>query len=324
MLGLTVYILVFIILSGFLAMIDAAILSVSPAEVEEMVLQKKKGARTLRRLKSDVTRAVVVIVILTNTVNVLGPILVGQYAIEQFGNAIIGVITAVLTFGTIICSEIIPKALGAHYAPMISRMIAPAILFLIYALFPIVWLLDAIADLFTTGKRKIGTEAQIRSLVTIGREEGHIESDEGQLIHRAFILNDKKAGDIMTDLRDIISVRCEQSIRDAANVVFRTPYSRIPIFGTSIHEVKGFAHSQDILESITLGHDKRSICSIKRDPIVVEHDACADELLDLFREKQIHLAIVQEEGKTVGLVTLEDVLEELVGEIEDEMDSEGN
>ncbi|MBT3292639.1 DUF21 domain-containing protein [Candidatus Peregrinibacteria bacterium] len=322
MITLILLTILFITISGILAMVDAAMLSVSHIEIEEMIMHKKKGSAALKALHKDITRAVVVIVIMTNTVNVLGPILVGQKAIQLYGSAVIGIITAVLAFGTIIFSEVIPKSLGAHYAPLISRVAAPLILFIARALCPIVFVLEKIANFFQSGKRVIGTEDQIRSLVTIGRRAGHIESDEGQLIHRAFILNDKTAADIMTPLKDIIGVKSEDTIKQAAKKVFNNTCSRYPVFGKSIHDVKGMVMSHDILEAITEGRDDESILSITRSSLVVSARRRCDQLITLFRDQHIHMAIVQKNAHTIGLVTLEDVLEELVGEIEDEMDVE--
>jgi len=303
-------------------MIDAAILSVTRAEVEAMVEKHLYGAKDLSALQVRITRAVVVIVVLTNIVNVLGPIVVGYFAVQLYGSAIIGIITAVLTFGTIVFSEIIPKSLGSHYAPKISRFVAPSIRALILLLFPFVITLEWLTGMFKSGERKVGTEEQIRSLVTIGRREGHIESDEGQLIHRAFILNDKRAADIMTPLKDVVGVSADLSVEEAAVKIFSHAHSRYPVFGSSIHEVKGIIMKQDILKCLASHRHDEPVERIKREALTVDASMRSDGLLALFRDRNIHLAVVQDNEKTVGLVTLEDVLEELVGEIEDETDIE--
>lgn len=321
MIELSVSIAIFIVLSGLMAMIDAAVLSISPSEVDELVLHKAWGSGALHAVKARVTRALVIIVILTNSINILGPIIIGSIA-AKYSNTVIGIVTALLTFMTILFSEIIPKSIGAHYAPTIARAAAPIILVLIYTLFPLVLLLEWFSSLFQQGNRRIGTEAQIRSLVTIGRRAGYIESDEGQLIHRAFVLNDKEARDVMTPLKDIESVYDTSTIRQAANRVFHNTYSRYPVFGKSIHDVRGIVMSYDILEALAQGKDEEPVTTILREALVVEAATRSDRLLVLFRDKYIHLAIVQDRGKTVGLVTLEDVLEQLVGEIEDEKDVE--
>jgi CBS domain containing-hemolysin-like protein len=322
MFDLIILIIIFIFLSGVLAMVDAALLSVSRVEIEEQILKKLPGSQASRIVHHKITRAVVIVVILTNSINVLGPILIGQKAIELYGNAVIGLITAILAFGTIIFSEIIPKSLGSHYAPLISRIASPFVLVFIYVLYPLVIVLEKMAVFFQSGKRKIGTEAQIRSLVTIGRKAGHIEQDEGQLIHRAFILNDKFASDIMTPLKDIAGLKYDENIRSAAQKVFKYPYSRYPVFGSSIHDTKGIIMSYDILEALANGKDEEPITSIVREGLIVKANMQCDQLIMLFRDRHIHLAIVQDNEHTVGLVTMEDVLEELIGEIEDETDVE--
>lgn len=315
------YIVMFLALSGLLALIDAAVLSVSMAETEEMVVQKKTGATALKIVKKKITQAVVVIVVITNTINVLGPILVGQKATSLYDSSIIGIITAVLTFGTILFSEIIPKSLGTHYAPVISRTAAPPILALTYVLFPLVYVLEKIAALFQRGERRIGTETQIRSLVSIGLKAGRIEEDEGQIIHQAFVLNDLTAADIMTPIDKVISLPITSTVSEAAKVVFDHEFSRYPVYGESINDIIGMVLSREILSALATGKDHESLEAYVHSTPRVKAGKHSDTLLMMFRQRQTHLATVHQDGKTLGLVTLEDVLEELVGEIEDEKDN---
>jgi len=321
MIVLILYIVVFLFLSGLLALVDAAVLSVSRAETEEMALQQKPGAAALKLVKQKITQAVVVTVIVTNTINVLGPILVGQAAEDRYGRSVIGIITVILTLGTIIFSEIIPKSLGTHYAPPISRIAAPPIVALTYALYPLVFLLEKIAAFFQRGERQIGTEMQIRSLVRIGLRAGRIEEDEGQLIQRAFVLNDRTAESIMTPLNKIVSIPETASVREAAQVVFDHEFSRYPVFGKTPDEVRGMVLSREILSALAEGRDREPVTSFLQAMPRVKAEKRSDTLLLLFRDRQRHLATVHKQGKTIGLVTLEDVLEELVGEIEDEKDN---
>ena len=195
MLELALYIFAFIALSGLMAAVEAAVLNISRAEVEELRLQGAWGADALKAIIDPITRTVAVLVIFTNTINILGPILAGRKAMQLYGDSGIAIITALLTLGTIVFSEIIPKSLGIHYAPFISRVAAPAIRLLTIVLYPLVVSLEWLSDLLKSGERRIGTEAQIRFLTTMGRRAGHIESDEGQLIRRAFLLNDRLARD---------------------------------------------------------------------------------------------------------------------------------
>ena len=322
MVELVLFVVGFILVSGFFAMIDAAILSVGPAEIEEMIAKKCRGAVALKKLLKHTTRAIIVIVILTNVTNILGPILAGRKAEALFGSSAIGFITAILTFTTIIFSEIIPKALGAHHAPSISRIAAPFLRILIIVLFPIVWLLEALAHVFKSGKRNVGTEEQIRALANLGRGAGHIDADERELIHRAFVLNDRTTADIMSPVPSIVSISKDCTICQASKVIFKNSYSRYPVIGKSIDDVMGYVLSVDILEMIADGKENYSIIDIIRVAPTVDSAMRCDDLLNILRKSDLHLAMVRDRGKTVGLVTLEDVLEELVGEINDEGDQE--
>ncbi len=323
MLELLILSVSFVLASGVLAMIDAAVLSVNHAEVEVMIAKQRWGANELKQLLRHSTRAIIVIVILTNITNILGPILVGRKAEALFGSHVIGVVTALLTFMTIIFSEIIPKSIGTHYAPHIARIVAPVLRILILILYPVVFVLERIARMFRSGKRKVGTEDQIRALANLGGGAGHIDSDERDLIHRAFVLNDRTTGDIMTPASSIIFIQKSQSLRQAAKIIFSNSYSRYPVIGESLDNVIGYVLGMDVLEMLADGKDSHLITEIIRDVPAVDPALRCDDLLNVLRKSDSHLAIVRNQGKTMGLVTLEDVLEELVGEISDEGDNEG-
>ena len=321
MLELIVLTVLFIFLSGLVAMVDAAILSVSAAETEEMVTRRLWGALKVRKVTGRLTRSLVVIVIVTNSINVLGPILIGQSAVATYGPAAIGWVTLALTLGTIVFSEIIPKSLGAHYAPRISRFAALPILFLMDLLYPLVLLLEAFSRLFKKGQRPVGTEAQIQALTTLGRRAGYIEADEGLLVQNAFILNDRTARDIMTLRQDTVALSARLTLTDASRQVFESEFSRYPVFGDSIDDYKGVVLARDILKAVVNGRGGEIVLSATREGLTVSADRRCDSLLLLFRLRRLHLAVVEDDGRTVGIVTLEDVLEELVGEISDEKDT---
>lgn len=319
MLLIILSVIAFLTLSGLMAAVDAAVLSVTRPEIDVLVQQGQWGARRLNQVKREITPSLVVIVILTNTINVLGPILVSRQAFDLYGTEGILIITVTLAFGTIVFSEIVPKAIGSHYAPLVARVSAPAILIVRYLLFPLVAGFAWLSNQFTKGTRHIGTEEQIRSLVRIGHRAGYIESDEGQLIHRAFILNDKTAGEIMTPLDRVKALGAAFTMKQAAAEVSRSEYSRYPVFGQSIDSIEGIVLSRDILKA-TVDGALGALLSLTRPALIVDAQIKSDALLALFRDRHVHLAVVQDLNKTVGVVTLEDVLEELVGEIEDEKD----
>jgi len=318
---LALLILGVLVFSGFFSGAEAVLLSITEAEVEAYVHEKKKGSHVLKKINDSLDRSIFAIVIMNNVVNIVGSVLVGNITMQLYGSASLAIVTTCLTLGVIVFSEILPKSLGMHYAHQAAIPIAIIIRSLICVLYPFILVLELLTDLFKRGERRIGTEQQIRSLVTIGRRAGYIENDEGQLIHRAFILNDKTAKDIMTPLKDIIGVEENETIGEVAAKVFRENHSRYPVFGDSIHELKGVVISHDILRELSEGHEGQPMESILQPGLTIPYSIRSDALLALFRDERKHLALVQEKGKTIGLVTLEDVLEELVGEIEDELDA---
>ncbi|QDT92205.1 hemolysin family protein [Gimesia algae] len=320
MVWLFVSIIVFIALSGLMAAVDAAVLSVSHPEIDELIQRGKYGARRLRKVKQKLTHSLAVIVILTNLINVLGPILVSQQAFRLYGAQVLVPITIVLMLGTIVFSEVIPKALGSHYAPQLARWSAPVIRTLGIVIYPLSVTLAWFSDKVKRGQRRIGTETQIRALVKLGQKGGHIEPTEGHMIFRTFRLNDRTAQDIMTPLGKVASIPASATVNEAAEIIRTNAFSRYPVFRKSPDDIQGMLIARDVLRSLADGEGETSVTAIMLAPFVVNAETHADELLLEFRTRHQHLAVVQQRAQTIGIVTLEDVLEEIVGEIEDEKD----
>ncbi len=317
---LVLYIAAFILLSGLMAAIDAAVLSVTGPEIEELIQHEKSGATQLRDVKKHMARSVVVIVILTNTINVLGPVLVSNEAYKRYGTESLAIITVILTFATILFSEIFPKALGTHYAPAIGRVAAGPLQLVGVVLYPLVVVFAWLSQKLTRGSRPIGTERQVRALALMGRRAGHIESDEIMMIYRVFRLNDSTAADIMTPRDDVVALSGDSTIREAAEQVREVGYSRYPVFRESLDRVEGLVTARDLLQAVIDGQGDEPVSGISRRVLQFEAGRRSDQMLVVFRDEHIHQGIVTKGGRTQGIVTLEDVLEELVGEIEDEKD----
>jgi len=270
MTGLILLIVGVLIFSAFFSGAEAALLSISQAEVETFLREKRKGALVLKSVQQSLNRAIIGIVIMNNIVNIVGSVLVGNRVLHLYGDAMLAITTAALTFSVIIFSEILPKSIGIHYAHRVAIPVAFPIRALTTVLLPVIVLMEKMTDLFKRGEaRKIGTEQQIRSLATIGRKAGHIESDEGQLVHRAFILNDKTAHDIMTPLKDIVYLEEGEKIEEAVQKVFRENHSRYPVAGRSINDIRGVVMSYDILQAVVEGQGKKRVRAIMEPTLVV-------------------------------------------------------
>ena len=321
MLELTLLILFVILFSGLFSGTEAAILSITPSEVEMMVQKKRTFAVVLQYVTAHLNRSVTAVLILNNIVNIAGSILVGHKTVQLFSSAVLGVMTTAFTFGIIIFSEIIPKSVATRYARTIGRWTSPFIVVATGSFMIVIWPLEKLIHKVFKGERTIGTEAQIRSLVRIGRRRGHIEQDEGQLIHRVFNLNDVAAKDIMTPAKEIVALDVTMNIDDAAKKIIADPHSRFPVYGKNLDDIKGIILETEVLAGSTKGEKDTTMEYYARPPLFVDKNTSADDLLIKFRDERSHMAIVLRKGKkVVGLVTLEDVLEELVGEIEDERD----
>lgn len=321
MLLLSVMIIGFLLLSGLMALVDAAILSVTPAEVETMRKKQLLGAVQLAEIKKNMPKTVSTIVIMTNIVNILGPIIVGTMAVQVFGTNALAYSTIALVVGTIIFSEALPKALGASYAPFVARISAIPLIIVNILLSPLSKPLALFTSMLSRNVRKVGTEQQIRSLTDLGALAGHIDQGEDQLIDRAFELNDTTAENAMVPMHLVTFVQPETTIAKAAELVLKQSYSRYPVVSPSLEPI-GMVLSRDILQAIVDGNATDLVITIVRPCLMIDRFIKANVLLNQFREEKTHLALIKEHNKVVGIVTLEDILEELVGEIEDEKDVE--
>jgi len=318
--SLIILVFAIIISSAFFSGLEAALFTVSMSKARVLKEQKKKGAESLVRIKEEISRPIVVIVVLNNIVNIVGSIFVGVLVADILGSAWLGIASAFLVFLIIIFGEIIPKTIGENYAEGISLLMAKPLLISIKIFYPIIWFLEKMTDRFTIAK-KIISEEELQILSHLGHLEGSIEKDERDMIQRVFTLNDLSAKEIMTPRTMVIALLAEKTVGEIEEEIYNLPNSRLPVFSGNLDNIMGFCHRRDLL--IALAKDKKDlkIKEFSRPVISVLESAKADDLLPLFQKERRHLAVVKDEfGGTSGIVTLEDVLEQLVGEIVDETD----
>ncbi|MCI5050776.1 MAG: hemolysin family protein [Candidatus Pacebacteria bacterium] len=306
--------------SGLFSGIEAALFSVPHSRVLLLKEQKRKGADALATIKENPQKAIIVIVIANNIVNIVGSIFVGVVATNILGDAMIGIVSAVLTFLIIIFGEILPKTIGENNAEKIGLLVSRPLIFAIKILTPIVWLLEQLTKKFSIS-RKLVSEEELHMLSELGHLEGSIEEDERDIIQKVFTLNDMTAYDIMTPRTVISAFQKDAVIGEIRNDIYELNNSRIPVFEDSMDKIIGLAYRKNILIALAKDEDDRTIESFMQDVLYVSEDIRVDDLLQLFLERREQLAIVKDEFEgTSGLVTLEDVLEQLVGEIVDEDD----
>jgi CBS domain containing-hemolysin-like protein len=322
MIELLVVALVVVIGSALCSGSEAALFSVSLIKARQLAEGKSTAGKALLRIKENMKRPIAAIVILNNIFNIVGSIVVGGMAAAVLDSALIGVFSGFLTLSVIIFAEIIPKTLGERYAESISLAIAQPIAWLTRVMLPLVWLVERLVSPIVKGQvRQTTNEAEIALLAQIGQKEGSIAREEALLIQRAFRLNDATAGSLMTPRVSVTYLHGEQTLEEVRDTVIASQHSRILVIGEGIDDVLGVVLRSELLIAIIEGRTNQHIEQMATKVRFVPQSVKADHLLDVFRATRRHLAVVVDEfGGFAGVVTLEDVLEVLTGEIVDETD----
>ena len=315
-------VVIVLLCSATISAIEAALFGISLSRAKIFLAQKKKHAVDLVTIRENMHKPITVLVVFNNIFNIVGSMIVGALAIKILGSTWLGLVSAVMTFLIIVVAEIIPKSIGSSHAESISLAAARPLLFLIKVLKPFIWLIEKATKPFTK-KQKIVSEEEIRILSHLGHLEGVIEEDEKEMIHKVFQLNDLSAKDIMTPRTVIIALDGDKTLGEVEEQIYSLSHSRLPIYHDNLDKITGVCHQRDLLTALARDEKGRRISEFRHEVMFVPENMKADKLLPLFQKQRYHLAIVTDEfGGTAGLVTLEDVLEQLVGEIVDEKDKE--
>ncbi|MEO1433404.1 MAG: hemolysin family protein [Cyanobacteria bacterium J06632_19] len=318
-----IFVVIFVISGSALCSgIEAALFSVSTLKVRQLAQSKNASAVALLAIRENMNRPIATIVVINNIFNIVGSIITGSLAEEVFGDTWLGVFSGVLTFLIIICAEIIPKTVGERYAETISLFIAIPLAALTLIFTPLVWVLENITAPFTRGKKQPTTnKAEIMLLSDIAHQEGIIERDEAQMIQRVFQLNELTAADLMTPRTILTYLRGNLTLAEAKTDIISSQHTRIIVINETIDEVIGVALKQNLLTAMVEGRKTQKIGTLTRKVGFVPETIRADRLMRNFLEAREHLAVVVDEyGNVSGVITLEDVLEVITGEIVDETD----
>jgi len=322
MLALILTVIIVILGSAICSGSETALLSVSSIRVRQLAQSKKPAAVALLAIRSRMNRPIATIVILNNIFNIVGSILIGSLATEVLGSALLGVFSGFLTFLVIIFGEIFPKTLCERYAEPVALAIAIPIRFITIIFTPLVVLVEIVTSPVTRGRTmKTTNEAEITFLTAIGKQEGVIEDDEAAMIQKVFKLNDITASDLMTPRVIVTYLKGDINLEECQQEVIQSPHSRIIVIEENIDNVVGVALKDNLLAELIQNNGSKKVNQIMRSVKFVPEYIRADKLLQAFQETREHLAVVLDEyGGVAGIVTLEDVLEVLTGEIVDETD----
>jgi len=328
MIGQIIILLVLLLLSGFFSASESALMSLSPAQVRDITHKKLPGAIALKKLKSNSHKLLITILVGNNLVNVWASVYAAVVFQEIFHSVSIAIVTAMMTFFILMFGEIIPKSFATIHKKRLSRFFAPILLGLQTVLWPIIWTLDKIIEILMRAcgdesvVKKLVTEDELKAMVTIGVEEGEFEKRERELIENVLEFTDTRVEEIMTPRVEIEALPESTSVKEAADFIVNHGHSRIPIYRKTIDHIVGIVTINEILAAMHNEEDSKTLKQI--DPgkaFKIPHSMSINRLFHLFQKKRSHMAIVLDEHSgTSGLITLEDVLEEIVGEIVDESD----
>jgi CBS domain containing-hemolysin-like protein len=283
----------------------------------------------VERLLDTPRRLLVTIIVGNEVVNIVLSATAAALFISLFGErgewfAIAAVAPVLFLFG-----EAVPKIFGKTYSMRLSSLVAPLMTLVQKAVFPAVWLLEGISGLILGSFRKKEAadsdalmEVEFRSLVDAGHEEGIIDASQRDLIHRVFDLADTPVEDIMTPRVDMFCLPVSTSPQALRREIIEQGYSRVPLYGTGPDDIVGILYARDLLGLMAEGKAPASAEPLLRKPFFVPEERSADQVLRDFQKRNMHVAIVVDEyGGISGLVTMEDILEALFGDIYDERDT---
>jgi Mg2+/Co2+ transporter CorB len=314
-------------LSAFFSGSETALVSLSKGRAEGLARENRRGATALYALKSEPQRMLIAILIGNNLINIGAAALATVISTRLIGNFGPGLAVGVLTVLILVFGEITPKSLSTRYSERISLVVAPVILGYLRAVGPIVTVFQKITDALGNAaadgsEDPLVTESELISMINYGEEEGTIEESERDLIERAFAFTDLVVEDVMTPRHKVLSVDGRQTLEESLSSLVDTPYSRIPLHEDDPDEILKILHLRDLLPVIaSRSTENQSLVSFAREPNFVPDSQSVTETITAFRREQQHMAVVVDEHGTMrGVVTFEDLLEELVGEIYDERD----
>ncbi|MEM1235968.1 MAG: hemolysin family protein [Pseudomonadota bacterium] len=320
---LIVFVVLAIGVSFLCSILEAVLLSVTPSFIESSSESRPKLATKLRELRADIERPLAAILSLNTIAHTVGATGAGAQAAIVFDDAGVGIFSAALTLGILILSEIIPKTLGATYWRGLVPFAVRVLPWLIVAQLPLVWMSQAITKVITRGEPEAEvSREEITALTSAGQRLGIVEEDETRVVTNLFRLSEIPAREVMTPRTVLEHVRGDTTIGEIVEGQDTFPFSRLLVTGETIDEVTGFVLTRDVLLEALRGRGDQAVSSLSRDILRVAETEDLDALQEDLLSKDAQIALVVDEyGGTAGLITLEDVLETLLGtEIVDEHD----
>lgn len=312
--------------SGFFSASETAVMSTGRLRARLLAEQGKAQASTLLNLLEEPNRLLSTILVGNNIVNIAASAIATALAIDRYGRAGAGIATLGMTLAILVFGEILPKSYAAYASDRVALAVARPISFLSIVLGPLVSFLSWITRLLLramdspTDDRAIVTEEEIRSLITLGHQEGVLDPDEEEILHSVFEFRDTVASEVMTPRLDMPSVEVNEPVDVAAARMLESGVSRLSAYETTADNLIGVVHIEDVLRA-KVGGDVERVKDLVRPALVVPESKPVGELFEQMRHQRVSAAIVADEyGSSSGVITLDDLVEDIVGELWDEHD----
>lgn len=323
MITLLIVITVSLAVSFTCSILEAVLLSVTHAYVALLQERGSRAGELLARMRENIDQPIAAILTLNTIAHTVGAAMGGAIALEVFGQKWIALFSALLTLAILVLSEILPKTLGASYwqslAPAAAYILRALVLALKPVLVPLAWFNRLISPRGARAPKV--SRAELEVLAELGRKEGVIDEDEWQVVTNVINLDQIRVGDIMTPRTRIVAVEVDAGVHRAKDLFLQKGHTRLPVFRRSLDEIVGVVRSRDLWRASEEGIT--DVREVMREPYFVPESKPVESLIRDMRQVNMNLAIVLDEfGGTAGLVTLEDLIEEIVGEIRDEQDLE--
>ena len=327
--------LILLIMSAFFSGSETAFFSLTATTITHFKKSKKPREKQIATLLAEPRKLLISIIIGNTVVNVaiasLAAILTTRLAFQYNLNSVLILFlnVVVVTLVILFFSEIIPKVIASKNSKKLAVRIVYPLTFFFYIFYPIAVVLDLMTQIFSNAlgvekdKHHL-SEEELRTLVDVGEERGALQKDEKEMIHSIFEMSDTTAKEIMVPRTDMVCIEKSATITQILNLIKEKLHSRIPVFSETYDNILGILYVKDLLPLIKRRNlSEFDLTKIVRPPYYVPEQKKINELLREYQTEKIHMAIVVDEyGGTSGLVTLEDVIEEIVGEIQDEYDFE--
>jgi len=319
-----------VVIAGALAMVETAITRTSRVRADALARDGRRGSDRLSLIASDAPRYLNLVLLLRLVAELTAVVIVAARIIAARGSAdglAIAVSAALMVVVSYVLVGVAPRTIGLQHSDTVALRSAGAVVWLTRLFGPLPKLLILVGNAVTPGRGlpsgPFANEAELRDLVDLAEAGQVIEEGERDMIHSVFELGDTLVREVMVPRPDIVFIERGKTVRQTLNLALRSGFSRLPVIGESADDIVGVAYLKDLVRRSQEGKDEVKVDEFVRTPAFVPDSKPVDELLREMQKDQTHMAVVIDEyGGTAGICTIEDILEEIVGEITDEYDKE--